>query len=138
MKRSLSKRLGGLLSYTLSRSTRFVDGTERLSAADHTHVLNAALSVDLGRGWIAGARGFYESGPPSVEAYDPMKEHRSPRDPDFYRLDLRIEKRWWWTRARWISLVAEVLNVTAQAERHQGTEGGGRLLIPSLGVEGAF
>ena len=51
---SLSKRIGGFVSYTLSRSVRHVGRESFDSAFDRRHVLNAAAAVDLGRGWKLG------------------------------------------------------------------------------------
>ena len=45
--RSLTRRLGGVFSYTLSRSTRTFDGHEFPSAFDRTHVGSVALAYDL-------------------------------------------------------------------------------------------
>ncbi|MGC4093079.1 MAG: TonB family protein [Polyangiaceae bacterium] len=44
--RSLSKRLGGFLSYTLSRSMRNFEGQRFPSSFDRTHVVNAALAYE--------------------------------------------------------------------------------------------
>lgn len=60
-----------------------------------------------------------------------------PRNPAFYRLDLRLEKRWERSQARWISFVVEMLNTTLHKEIVSGREIG-PISIPSLGVEGGF
>ena len=59
------------------------------------------------------------------------------RDPAFYRLDLRVEKRWTLQKARWISFVAETLNTTLHKEIVSNVELG-PIAIPSVGVEGGF
>jgi hypothetical protein len=59
------------------------------------------------------------------------------RDPAFYRLDLRVEKRWTLGRAAWISFVVEVMNATLHKEQFAGEEIG-PITIPSIGVEAAF
>ena len=56
IKRKLTERFGGFLSYTLSRSTRTFGNQDFLASFDRTHVLNAAGAYDLGRNWRAGAR----------------------------------------------------------------------------------
>ena len=49
LKRRLTRHLGGIVSYTLSRSVRTTDGITQPAAFDRTHVLNVALMLDLGR-----------------------------------------------------------------------------------------
>ena len=97
LRRRLTQRLGGLLSYTLSRSLRRVGERAFVSAFDRTHVANAALSYDLGRRWKAGARVLYYTGTPKWgEDRDPIEAGTSDveREPAYVRLDLRLEKRW--------------------------------------------
>src|SRR6185295_13888562 len=63
VRRNLSQRLGGFLTYTLSRSTRSLGPQRFPSAFDRTHVANAALAYNLGRNWRAGTRlVFYKIG----------------------------------------------------------------------------
>ena len=65
---------------------------------------------------------------------DPNDE---PRDPIFYRLDFRVEKKWRFARTGWVSLVIEMVNATLNRE----VVGGAALSpvsIPSIGVEGGF
>ena len=141
VRRRMTRRLGGFVSYTLSRSTRTWYKWTFPSAFDRTHVLNVAAAYDLGRGWRAGARFTFYTGAPTpagreevvtgIPSIDPV------RDPAFYRLDLRLEKRWTLQKARWISFVAETLNTTLRKEIVSGVEIG-PIAIPSLGVEGGF
>jgi TonB family protein len=141
VRRRMTRRLGGFVSYTLSRSTRSNFRWTFPSAFDRTHVLNVAAAFDLGRGWRAGARFTFYTGAPTpagrgaVVTGIPSTEPE--RDPAFYRLDLRVEKRWTLQKARWISFVAETLNTTLHKEIVSGTEIG-PVSIPSLGVEGGF
>jgi TonB family protein len=139
--RSLTQRVGGFVSYTLSRSMRS-RGRERFpDAFDRTHVLNAALAYDLGRKWRAGGRVvFYTGSPklpeeaglvPSARASDP------PRSAPFFRLDLRLEKRWRLGEKTWMSFVAEVMNTTLSRENF-GDQEIGPITIPSLGLEAGF
>src|SRR5262249_55007727 len=72
VKRALTAHLGGLVSYTLSRTTeRFRDGATQRSPFDRRHVLNVVVAYDLGRSWRAGARGRVYSGAPILEL-DPV------------------------------------------------------------------
>lgn len=161
VRRKLSKRLGGLVAYTLSRSTRVADNRRYLSAYDRPHVLNAALSLDLGRGWRAGSRFvFYSGGPmlPESPAYPGQLVGVPPsRAPNFMRLDARIEKRWSIGARGYISVVAEALNATLSTETTgykcstrvpvAGAERDppgcvprvfGPVSLPSFGIEGGF
>ena len=161
IRRKLSRRVSGMASYTLSRSVRTVDGRAFVSAYDRPHVLSAAVSVDLGRGWRAGGRFVGYSGIPMNAATPAFAEQivAAPpaRTPPFFRLDVRIEKRWAVGRSGWISVVLEALNATLSREV-TGYECGtsvrlpgraptmpsceerviGPISVPSLGVEGGF
>ena len=139
--RRLNKRLGGFLTYTLSRSTRTLDNSVFPSAFDRTHVFNAALAYDLGRNWRAGTRLVFYTGTPvinqtqgSVVAQPTLSNARSPA---FYRVDVRFEKRWQLSQRAWISFVAEVMNVTLSKETYNSTVVG-PITIPSIGAEMGF
>jgi hypothetical protein len=140
LRRRLTERVGGMLSYTLSRSTRTLGSVEAASAYDRTHVANLALGVELGRGWRAGARALAYSGAPASGfiGSDPNipPVASSGREPLFCRLDTRLEKRWSWSAERWLSLVLEALNTTARSETNQRSTQ--TFLVPSIGLEGGF
>lgn len=141
VRRKLTRRFGGYVSYTLSRSTRSV-GSERFPMGfDRTHVANAAVAYDLGRRWRAGTRFTYYTGVPALPdtkgLIPPPRKQHPERDPAFYRLDLRLEKRWRISDAAWIAFVAEIMNTTLNKETVVGEEIG-PVTIPSLGLEGAF
>jgi hypothetical protein len=160
-RRALTKRVSGLISYTLSRSTRQtrepVRGAqlgEIPSEFDRTHVLNLIGAIDLGRGWRAGARFFYYTGRPYSDriAGVNVPPYNQKRFDPFYRFDWRIEKRWSIGRFGRISLVLEMLNTLLRKEalsldckRVKGElydrctpREIGPITIPSIGVEGAF
>ncbi|HEX7668696.1 MAG TPA: TonB family protein [Polyangiaceae bacterium] len=146
VRRSLTRRLGGLLSYTLSRSVRSREDLNSLSAFDRTHVANVALGYDLGRRWRIGARALYASGVPTRTLTGSGPKFGGERAPPLFRLDLRVEKRWRLGAHGYWGVTAEVINATA------GTEVTGRqcsvvkctqsavgpLVLPSLGVEAGF
>jgi hypothetical protein len=169
LRRPLSKRLSGWLSYTLSRSTRdehFITATGGdvvatvVSDYDRTHVLNAILAYDLGRRWRAGARFVFMSGTPysNLAGNVPMPPYNGYRDPPFYRVDVRLEKRWSLGTNGYFAFIAEVQNVTLSTEvtpfglTCQGNQTSpqgrvttqcspstiGPLTIPSVGVEASF
>lgn len=143
VKRKLTSRLGGFLSYTLSRSTRTFDGRTYIATFDRTHVLNAALAFDLGKNWRAGTRFTFYTGLPKAE--DPENPDDTRLSP-FYRVDLRLEKRWQIGRKGWLSVVAEWMNATMSTEEISTTctlqgcssQTIGPVTIPSLGLEGGF
>jgi TonB dependent receptor/TonB-dependent Receptor Plug Domain/Gram-negative bacterial TonB protein C-terminal len=168
VRRPLSKRLSGWLSYTLSRSLReahFItpQGGDAvatvLSDFDRPHVLNAILAYDLGRRWRAGSRFVFYSGTPysPLSGNVPVPPYNSMRDPPFFRLDVRLEKRWPLGKTGSIAFVFEGQNVTLSKEASGlgldcigefTTEKGGTtkctrsmvgpITIPSVGVEAFF
>jgi TonB family protein len=147
LRRPLTRKLGGFVAYTLSRSFRSV-GRERFpSAFDRTHVLNAALAYDLGKRWRLGNRLVLYTGFPAQESSGEQPRSESPdRIPGFWRLDLRLEKRWRLGERGTIALVFEVLNATLNKEVvdvscYDGqceNEEIGPVTIPSIGVEATF
>jgi len=161
LRRKLSRRVGGLLAYTISRSVRTLDGKTFLSAYDRPHVFNAALSVDLGKSWRAGGRFVAYSGipySPEQSAFPGQVVGIPPsRTPVFVRLDLRVEKRWRIGQNGWVSFIVEALNATLTREvtgyrcstsiQFPGAPVPpttcnervvGPIAVPSLGVEGGF
>jgi hypothetical protein len=146
LRRSLAKDLGGFVSYTLSRSVRAARRLEGPATTDRTHVVNVAASYNLGRNWRFGARWLLYSGIPARVAYLEAAK-RPPRTPPFWRLDFKLQKRWYIVPPRvWWGLALEVLNTTLNKEALAGScnayrceyEAIGPVTIPSLGAEGAF
>jgi hypothetical protein len=146
VRRSLAKDLGGLVSYTLSRSVRFARNLRGPAATDRSHVLNVALSYNLGRDWRFGSRFLLYSGIPARVAY--LEAAQSPpRTPPFWRIDFKLQKRWYIKRPdAWWGIALEVLNTTLNKEQLDGScnafsckfEEIGPVTIPSIGAEGAF
>jgi TonB family protein len=136
LRRDLTRRITGWISYTLSRSTRETSVPGALggstvvdipSAFDRPHVLSALVSADLGAHWRAGARVVAYSGLPysNTRFYVPVPPYNGERMPAFYRVDVRLEKEWRLARIPWlgrfgesprISLVFEGMNVTLNKE----------------------
>jgi TonB family protein len=168
VRRAITERVTGLASYTLSRSERvqptlFGDAPPIPSDFDRTHVLNLALSVDLGRRWTAGARLVTYSGKPYSRLFEdePIPPYNANRLDPFARLDLRLEKRWVLASGTRVAVVAEVLNALLSQESlgvrcNWNVDNGvptevapspenscaqsrvGPLTLPSLGVEASF
>jgi hypothetical protein len=146
VRRSLSRRIGGFVSYTLSRSRRFARRVSGPATTDRTHVLNVAASYDLGKNWRFGARLLFYSGIPAEVAYLEAARH-PPRTPPFWRIDFKLEKRWYIKRPnRWWGVNIEVLNTTLNKEALTGScnaydckfEKFGPVTVPSIAFEGAF
>ena len=146
LRRTFTHRLGGFISYTLSRNDRIVGGHSSLSGYDRPHVIQCALGYDLGRQWRAGARVMAYSGIPAKQllndgsgAYIYDSNHRAPT---FARLDLRLEKRWLVGQRSYWAVVAEMLNATLSKEVTSLTcsircrqDISGPVSIPSIGLE---
>jgi TonB family protein len=146
LRRSLARRVGGFVSYTLSRSTRSNRNLEGPATSDRTHVINVALSGDLGRDWRLGGRWLFYSGIPTHVAYIKAAQ-APPRTPPFWRIDFKLQKRWYIKRPdAWWGLALEVLNTTLNKEALNGNcnafsctyDAIGPVTIPSIGAEGAF
>jgi hypothetical protein len=143
LKRRLTSKLGGFFAYTLSRSTRSHENRTFIASFDRTHVANLALAYDLGRRWRVGGRGLFYTGLP--KAPDP-DDPDSTRLPPFFRLDVRLEKRWRLGERAFIAAIAEWMNATLSKEAVatrctlSGCEAEtiGPITIPSIGVEGGF
>jgi hypothetical protein len=163
-RRPLSRRVGGWLSYTLSRSIRdahFItpaggeDTVTVPSDGDRTHVLSALLAGELGRQWRVGGRILFYTGTPysQLQGIVPVPPYNSYRTSSFFRLDVRLEKRWALGRDASLALVVEGQNVTLSTEASsfaldcrdspgmptQCSHGRiGPITIPSIGVEAFF
>lgn len=145
LSRPLSKRLGGFLSYTLSRSTVSLGATESPSGFDRTHVLQGGLSYEFpGRVRVGGRAVFYTGIPAlNLEGTPHFEDERRGRP--FFRLDLRAEKRFLIGRRGYLDLVAEVLNATSTSEVVRLDCGqicrertAGPVILPSIGFEAGF
>lgn len=143
IKRPLTRRLGGLLSYTFSSSSRSFDGITTLPGYDRPHVLNLALTYDLGANWRLSGKFAAMSGVPGRRTtLEGFVFDQSRSDP-FLRLDLKLSKRWYVTETYFWSAYLEVLNATNTGQvssRICGIQacedrGSAPLTIPSLGVE---
>lgn len=154
LRRDFTRRVGGFLSYTLSRAEGEIDNRSVLSSYDRPHVLSAVLGVDLGRGYRIGGRAYYASGraynvscpTPDCGPGDPRAPYTTTRQvrlPGFFRLDLRFEKRFRFQSGFWLTATAEWFNALLASEIQQlsYTNRGlvydkmNPLTLPSLGVE---
>jgi TonB family protein len=146
LSRPLTRSLGGFLSYTLSRSEQTTGRRRTVSGFDRPHVLQVALSYDLGRGVRTGFRTMFYSGVPALLLEGAPHFSTDRRGAPYFRLDLRIEKRWplgesggWW------AINGEILNATSTREVVRLDCGSvcverfaGPIVLPSVGIEAGF
>jgi Gram-negative bacterial TonB protein C-terminal/TonB-dependent Receptor Plug Domain len=159
LRRNFSERLGGFVSYTLSRSQYTFLRETRQAEFDRPHVLSVVLGYDLGRGFRLGGRTLLESGrryavgcpTPQCGPGDPMAPRPflvTGRYASFFRLDFRFEKRWQLGEGRWLAGTFEWFNATLSKEADgiawNPVRGGfvttdrSALTLPSIGVEAGF
>ena len=159
LRRSFSKHVTGWISYTFSRSTVELKnptpgllGTEPVNVPsnfDRPNVLNAVFAADLGKGWHTGARFTYYTGLPYTRTVAglPVPPYNGYRLPDFWRIDIRLEKRWRLGAHSQIAAVLEGLNITFNKEalgidcKFDGKcapQYIGPVSVPSLGVEAKY
>jgi hypothetical protein len=136
LRRDLTERLGGWLSYTLSRAERYLGTVPYLSPFDRTHEISAVLRYDFGGGYSAGIRGTYYTGRPDFPSiqfgggggasalgagagpqisFGPgqIAQHRLPA---FYRIDWRIDKTWRLGAGAELAVILEFFNTTLEKE----------------------
>jgi TonB-dependent receptor-like protein len=144
---ALRRNMFFVLSYTLSRATRTRDGLTIPSAYDRTHVAQAALLFDLGRGVRAGFRHVFYSGFPADEVGpDRLPSEHPDRTRPFYRLDVRLSKRWKVGTKGYVELALDLQNATLSKEVFDVAcdKNGctprtiGPLTIPTLALEAGF
>jgi hypothetical protein len=146
VRRSLARKLGGFVSYTLSNTRRFTGRLSGPATTDRLHVLNVAASYDLGKDWRFGSRVLFYTGIPAQVAYIEAARH-PPRTPPFWRLDFKLEKRFYIKRPeRYWGVSLEVLNTTLNKEKLGGSCNAfsckyqelGPITVPSIAFEGAY
>jgi hypothetical protein len=144
---ALRRNMFFVVAYTLSRATRTRDGRTVPSAYDRTHVAQAALLFDLGKGVRAGFRHVFYSGFPADEAGpDRVPSEHPDRTRPFYRLDVRASKRWKVGSRGYLELALDLQNATLSKEvfdvacdaRGCTPRAIGPLTIPSLTLEAGF
>jgi TonB family protein len=158
LRRDFAQRLGGFLSYTLSRTERTSGATTFLAGFDRPHVLSAVLGYDLGGGFRVGGRAYYASGrhytlacptPDCGPVSAPTGEVflQQGRVKGFFRLDFRFEKRWRFQSGSWIAATFEWFNALLADETQTRvwdpqlgirTETRSPLTLPSIGIEAGY
>ena len=161
LRRRLTQRLYGWVSYTVMRSMRTLRGEWISGDFDQPHNLLAVASYSLPRNWRIGGRFRVASGNPytplvgSVDIDLPYVQggqrllsgrYNSGRFPLFHQLDLRIDKQWLYPRATVtgyldIQNVYNRQNVEAwvyQYDYRSRVGSVGLPIFPSLGVKVDF
>ncbi len=153
-RRRLGHRLFGWLTYTLARSERqYPLAGWRAADFDQTQIINAVASYSLGRAWTVSTVFHYNSGRPYTPATPTAGGgggdfQRLPGDrnlnrlPDFWRVDLRIEKReafdtWY------LDFYVDWLNVSLQREATSWDDRRNQpqtilITIPTIGLQAVF
>ena len=160
LRKELTDRLFGWISYTLSRSERQDARGQpwRLADYDQTHNVTAVVSYKLPRGWQIGGRFRFISG----NVYTPVLGSRylastdsyvasygqtnSSRLPPFSQLDIRVDKTWTfdhWTLNVFLDLLnafnrrsIEGVAYSYDYAKHQSVQG--LPIFPSIGLKGEF
>jgi TonB family protein len=158
LRRDFAQRLGGFLSYTLSRAERSAGPNTFLGGFDRPHVLSVVLGYDLGGGFRLGGRAYYASGrhytvacptpdcgPASVVPGGSTDVYiQEGRVKGFFRVDVRFEKRWRFESGRFIAATFEWFNALLAEETQSRvwdpqtglrTDTRSPLTLPSIGVE---
>ncbi|MEJ7598810.1 MAG: TonB-dependent receptor, partial [Kofleriaceae bacterium] len=160
IKRQISERAFGWLSYTFSRSHQRNHPDDRTipTGFDQPHVINAVASWKPGKGFEVGARLQVSSGRPDTpvigSTYDADNGNynavrgpaRSTRTPTFRQIDVRVEKSWLYDT--WsLGVYLDVINV-ANFENVEAFEYDYRFrekapvtsfpILPTLGVRGTW
>jgi TonB family protein len=128
VRKALTKRLFGWLSYTLSRSERRFDPREGYVPfdLDQTHILTLIAVVRLPKRWQVGGRFRLVSGNPTTPrvgaTYDASSGDYIPIDgatnsrrvAPFHQLDLRVDKHFVWPKVT-LDTYVDVQNVYNRA-----------------------
>lgn len=164
IRRRLDRGVYGWVSYTLSRSERYVgDGTVVPFNFDQTHVLNLALSWDINTRWRIGGRFQLASGAPrrivtgafydaDTDRYRSLNPPRADdgsdteRLPVYHQLDVRVDYRFRWGPWR-MSAYLDVINVyyaqnvenwLYQYDFAARTAFPGLPILPAIGLTGEY
>ncbi len=147
VRRPVSERLYGWLSYTLSKNLRsYGGGAYGPSDWDQRHVFNLVAGYRWGRTTLGG-RAHVNTGRPYVlyEGYGASPGIYVQRLPAFYQIDLRIDRRIVFDRFQ-LDLYGELVNATLTPEVYALTQNPAgmveqksfRLVLPSIGLRAEF
>ncbi len=128
IRRESKSGLFGWLSYSLSRSERYRDGSWVPYDFDRTHLVNLVAGLRLPRNWDLGVRFQYQSGLPETTT----SGYNTARADGYSRVDLRIDKRAVWNK--WmLDFYIDILNAALLPEEvTPGTYI--RYVLPTAGI----
>ena len=128
VRRESKSGLFGWLSYSLSRSERYRDGSWVPYDFDRTHLVNLVAGLRLPRNWDLGVRFQYQSGLPETTT----SGYNTARADGYSRVDLRIDKRAVWNK--WmLDFYIDILNAALLPEEvTPGTYI--RYVLPTAGI----
>jgi hypothetical protein len=144
VRRPLTERLHGWLSYTLSWNERALGGgVIGPSDWDQRHVANLVLGYRW-RGFVFGGRAHFNTGRPVLVSNAAGETYQ--RLPPFFQIDLRADRRFLFDKFA-IDGYIEVVNATLSRQvvglvqpspGARPTEDAFRIVLPSIGVHGEF
>ncbi len=128
IRRDAKSGLFGWLSYSLSRSERYRDGSWVPYDFDRTNLVNLVAGLRLPRNWDLGVRFQYQSGLPETTTAG----YNTGRESGYYRVDLRVDKRAVWQK--WmLDFYVDLLNAALLPE--EVTPGTFiRYVLPTAGI----
>ena len=128
LRRESKSGLFGWVSYSLSRSERYRDGSWVPYDFDRTHLVNVVSGLRLPRNWDLGLRFQYQSGLPATTTYG----YNTARADGYFRVDLRIDKRAVW-KGWLLDYYIDLLNAALLPE--EVTPGTNiRYVLPTAGI----
>jgi TonB family protein len=128
IRRESKSGLFGWLSYSLSRSERYRDGSWVAYDFDRTHLVSLVTGLRLPRNWDLGLRFQYQSGLPATTT----SGYNTARADGYTRVDLRVDKRAVWNK--WmLDFYIDILNAALLPEEvTPGTYI--RYVLPTAGI----
>jgi hypothetical protein len=144
VRRSLTERLHGWLSYTLSWNERALGGgVIGPSDWDQRHVANLVLGYRW-RNYVFGGRAHFNTGRPVLVSSAAGETFQ--RLPPFYQIDLRVDRRILFDKFAidgYLELVnatlsRQVVGLVQSMPGSPPTEDAFRIVLPSLGLHGEF
>ena len=132
IRRQAKSGLYGWLSYTLSRSERYQNGTWSPYDFDRTQLVNLVAGLRLPRNWDVGVRFQYQSGRPATTTYG----YNTARTDGYERVDIRVDKRAVY-RGWLLDFYVDIMNAALLPE--EVTPGVSiRYVLPTVGLRARF
>jgi len=141
--RPLTRRFGGILSYTLMTSYRGYNNIGTVPGYDRPNMINLALTYDFGKHIRGSAKMSLAQGIPGRRTTEDGFVFDGSRSIPLFRVDLKLEKRWYLNESSYLGANIEVLNATYSPNVTRRTcnqdecidQGTAPLILPSIGVE---